>query len=74
MVAGAVSEINKMNKTCWESILDSLDKVPYLQMVGERRNFTEHEMYRVTNKLLDFTSGDVDYATVNKMLDFFRKR
>ncbi|XP_014787421.2 uncharacterized protein LOC106881519 [Octopus bimaculoides] len=64
MVAGAISEMNKLNKTSWESLLDSLDRIPYLEMVGERTNFTEDEMSRVTTELLDFSSGEVDYMTV----------
>ncbi|CAI9736383.1 Hypothetical predicted protein [Octopus vulgaris] len=64
MVAGAISEMDKLNKTSWEGLLDSLDRIPYLEMVGERTNFTESNMTRVRTEMLDFASREVDYMTV----------
>ncbi|XP_036365327.1 uncharacterized protein LOC115219946 isoform X2 [Octopus sinensis] len=64
MVAGAISEMDKLNKTSWDGLLDSLDRIPYLEMVGGRTNFTESNMTRVRTEMLDFASREVDYMTV----------
>ncbi|XP_029646108.1 uncharacterized protein LOC115219946 isoform X3 [Octopus sinensis] len=64
MVAGAISEMDKLNKTSWEGLLDSLDRIPYLEMVGERRNFSESVMSKTTTTILDFSSGAIDHKLI----------
>ncbi|XP_029654910.2 uncharacterized protein LOC115228476 [Octopus sinensis] len=62
MVAGTIKEIKHMNVTNWKSILDYLDKIPYLEMMGERRNFSEDYIIIPKTEMLDF-NDDFDHGT-----------